>query len=120
MTHNEQKIDAYRAWMLTQQVRPGTSTPPLWRLLWKLGVPLAPPHFLGFFPLLLVCGTFFGPIWGLTMYLLVWRNQGMPLQNVFGATLLAGLLFGLAMAWVYRRKARQLKLPSWQDWRAPH
>lgn len=118
MVSSKEKLDAYRAWMLSKQIRPGTSVPLLWRLLWKLGVPVPPPHFVGFFPLWLICGCFFGPIWGLTMYLLVWRTDGMPLTIVLGATVAAGALFGLAMATVFRRQARRLKLTVWQDWRA--
>lgn len=120
MMRFDEKVRAYQAHMLARQIKPGTSTPLLWRALWKLGARLPPPHFLGFVPLVLICGAFFGIFWGLTMYLLLWRAQAMPLPIVFGAPLLAGLLFGLVMASVFRRQARRLELTCWQDWTAPH
>lgn len=112
----EEKRRAYRDWMLKREIRPGSSLPPLWRLLWKLGATLPPPHFMRFLPLVLICGGLFGTFWGLAMFFLVWRAQGMPLPFVFASSLLSALLFGLVMAFVFRRQARRLKLTTWQDW----
>ena len=113
-----EKVLAYRAYMLTHRIATGSSTPPLWRLLWRMGVQVAPPHFLGFFPLIAIHGSFFGSLWGLAMYLLLWRSQGMPLSIAFGLALLAGMLFGLLQSYQVRRQARRVNLPAWQDWHA--
>lgn len=115
MTHDE-KIQALLQHARRHQVAPGSAAPPFWRLLWKLGLRLPPPHFLGFWQLVLVCGSFFGSIWGLVVYLLVWRAQQLPLAQAAGTSLCAGALFGCVMAAVYRRQARRLRLPAWHDY----
>ena len=112
----EEKRRAYRDWMLKQKIAAGSSLPPLWRLLWKLGAALPPPHFMRFWSLVLIFGSFFGTVWGTVMYLVLWRAQHMSLPIAVGMSLLAGLLFGLSMAAIFRRQARRLKLGSWQDW----
>jgi hypothetical protein len=53
-----------------------TVAPPLFRLLWALGLEVPPPLFLGFRKLTLLIGTGFGvlwgPLWGVGMWLWVW------------------------------------------------
>jgi hypothetical protein len=49
--------------------------PLLFRLLWKLGVRVRPPHFLGFASIALVFGTWFAGAWGVFMWTLVWSHQ---------------------------------------------
>jgi hypothetical protein len=112
----EAKTQAMRRQLATRQIAPGIIAPPLWRLLWKLGIPLTPPLFLGFMPLALLCGGFFAVLWGLVMYLASWRTQGTPLINMLLVMLAAGAVFGLIMATVYRRHASGLQLPAWSDY----
>ena len=116
----EHKLQAMRNQLDSWQIAPGIAAPPFWRLLWKLGVPLPPPLFLGFVPLLVLCGSFFAVFWGLVMYLVSWRAQGTPLPTMLLSVLLAGGLFGLVMAMVFRRHARRLQLPAWRDYPGTH
>lgn len=99
----------------TKGLRKSTYAPPLFRLLWRLGVKVPPPHMAGFAFNSLVMGGFFGVFWGLAMWLLLWGHQGMPLVIVAVAALLAGALFGLAMAWYLRYWARKRAIPRWRD-----
>lgn len=115
MTHDA-KVQALRRQLARHGIRPATATPLLWRLLWQLGVPLSPPHFLGFLPLVLVCGGAFGTGWGVLMYLLAGRTQQVPPAYMLGAALAAGSLFGLIQAAVFRRQAARLQLPAWPDY----
>ncbi|MGH8025555.1 MAG: DUF6404 family protein, partial [Pseudoxanthomonas sp.] len=80
-------------------------SPPLFRLLWKLGIQAPPPHMAGFASNALLMGGFFGLFWGLFMWLLLWGRQGMSVIIAAVAALVAGLLFGLAMAWYMRYSA---------------
>jgi len=92
-----------------------TYAPPLFRLLWKLGVKVPPPHMAGFALNSLLMGGFFGVFWSLAMWLMLWGRQGKPPVIVAVAALLAGALFGLAMAWYLRYSARKRAIPRWQD-----
>ena len=112
----EAKTQAMRRQLATRQIAPGIIAPPLWRLLWKLGIPLTPPLFLGFMPLALLCGGFFAVLWGLVMYLASWRANDTATAAMLVGMLTAGVLFGLIMATVYRRHASGLQLPAWSDY----
>jgi hypothetical protein len=123
MTHR-QKVDHLITELGQQGISSYTVAPPLFRLLWALGLNVPPPLFLGFLPLTLLMGTMFGvlwgPTWGAAMWLWVWQGQipaGVAVLMSVVAALCAGLLFGLVMAWVVHRKAARLGLPSsWEDY----
>ncbi|WP_282277886.1 DUF6404 family protein [Stenotrophomonas sp. PS02297] len=93
----------------------GTSAPLLYRLLWKLGFRVPPPPMAGFASTALLTGAFFGPVWGLAMWLMMWRRSQMPVGMVLLAMVLAGVLFGLAMGLHGRRNARRRGIPLWRD-----
>lgn len=115
MTH-EEKIE-YMVNDLSQRgIGRYTIAPPLYRLLWRFGIKVAPPHFAGFWSLTVLMGTFFGLAWGVFMWLLVWRAQDMPAAITIGAAAVAGLCFGLAMACYHRWRRQKLALPPWQDY----
>ena len=77
---------------------------------------MPPPHFLGFVPMALTSGLLFGVLWGLAMWLFMWRTQGW----VFSATagIVAGTFFGLCLATYYRHSAAKLKLSTWDRYPA--
>jgi hypothetical protein len=115
MTHAE-KLERMRKHMAALGVSPGTAAPPLWRLLWRMGLEVPPPLFLGFWPLALAMGAGFGMVWGGFMWLALWSHQGLPSWLAVGAAAGAGAMFGLSMAAVFRYFARRYKLPSWADY----
>jgi hypothetical protein len=92
--------------------------PPLLRLLWRLGVDAPPPHFASFGANALVAGIFFGSCWGMSMWLFLWRQQAAPITVSLLSSVLAGLLFGIAMATYYAYGRRKYNLPSWHSLRA--
>lgn len=100
-------------------VSPYTAAPPLWRLLWRLGIDLPPPLFMGIWPVALLMGSFFGVLWGILMWLFMWLRQGMPLWIMLSSAVLAGLLFGLFMAVYFRHLARKHRLHSWSAYMSP-
>ena len=89
--------------------------PLLFRLLWKCGVRVRPPHFLGFAQIAGVYGTGFACAWGVFMWVLVWSQQGLDFQGVALRSAGAGAAFGLMMAWFYTRERREFALPAWES-----
>jgi hypothetical protein len=100
-----------------QGVSPYESAPPVFRLFLAIGVQVPPPMFWGFLPILLVAAVFFGLFWGTFMWLW-WHGWPPTAPTVFEIVMdvLAGLLFGLAMASYYRAKMRKLRLPTWSQY----
>jgi uncharacterized protein DUF6404 len=115
MTHR-QKVDRLIADLGKRGVGAFTVAPPLFRLLWSLGLEVPPPLFLGFVTLTLLMGGFFGVVWGVFMWLLQWQSGRVPVETAVLNAVGAGLLFGLSMAAYYRWKAVRLGLPSWESY----
>lgn len=115
MTHDE-KINYLLKDLGQRGVGKYTVAPPAFRLLWRMGIEVPPPHFAGFWSLALGMGTFFGVLWGIFMWLLFWRAQDLSAGAVVGFSALAGLVFGLIMAGYYRWHRRRLALPRWEDY----
>jgi len=90
-----------------------TAAPPLFRLLWRVGVDVRPPLFLPFGRFALLSGSFFAVGW----FALRWLGRGGQLMGTveFEVTLaiVTGAAFGILLAAYYRHRARSLQLPSW-------
>lgn len=112
MTHTEM-FNRIAADMRARGLPPGTAVPPLWKLLWRMGIRIPPPLFLGFWLNALSLGAIFGVLWGVMMWLLVWSAQGMSVAWAFSGALLAAVLFGVTMAALMRHFSRKHALPSW-------
>jgi Family of unknown function (DUF6404) len=92
--------------------------PPLYRLLWRVGLFLPPPHFASFGFNFVFSAAWFGAVWGAIMWLLIWSQQGGSGVAAAIAAVAAGVLFGLIMAAYYRYSARKHKLPPWSQLKA--
>ncbi|QYF95215.1 hypothetical protein KY495_08705 [Massilia sp. PAMC28688] len=111
---NSRKIESYKQYMAANGVAESTAFPPAWQMLWSMGVKAPPPPFLGFVPLVLISGGFFGPVFGIGAWLL--GNRGireMPANEALWVALITGTAFGLIMATYYRHMARKHRLGSW-------
>lgn len=89
--------------------------PPIYRLLWRLGVEAPPPHFAGFWRNVLTGGGFFGLAYGILMWFLRWSSQGLRVGNAVLWAVSTGLAFGLAMATYYAYGRRRHGLPRWSE-----
>ena len=89
------------------------AAPLLFRLLWRLGLRVRPPHFLGFASVACVYGTWFMSVWGMFMWMLVWSQQGIAVVDVALRAAAAGACFGLIMAWLYARERKEFAVPAW-------
>ena len=112
MTHSE-KLEQMQKHLAEIGVSPSTAAPPIWKLLWRLGIDIPPPLFMGFWSSAAFMGTFFGVFWGILMWLILWSRQDMPISLALAAPAFAGVLFGLCMAAYFRHLAHKHKLPSW-------
>lgn len=111
MKDYQQRMQALTDELHAQGVPKSTSAPPAYRLAWRMGLRVRPPLYQSFASLAIGMGLWFGVLWGLVMWLLFWRRDALSITTAFGASLAAGVLFGLMMAAYYRRKARGLRLP---------
>ncbi len=78
---------------------------PLYGLARIFGVRARPLHQIGFWRLAFHLGTAFGLWWGLAMWFVYWRSQGVSGWSVLGVSCVAGFLFGVCMAGYFRWKA---------------
>jgi hypothetical protein len=98
-------------------IGPYTVAPPLYRLLWGLGIKAPPPHFGGLWVPALGMGTTFGGLWGVFMWFTFWRGE-MAVTTALAISVLAGIFFGALMASYYLRQRRKFRLPRWEDYPA--
>jgi hypothetical protein len=89
--------------------------PPLMRLLWRCGVQVRPPHFMGFAAAALLSGSWFAVGWGLVMWVGFWSRHNTALHAALLTACAAGLFFGLSMAGYYAHQRRKHGLPSWES-----
>lgn len=102
--------------MLSQHgLAPGTYAPLLFRLLWKIGVNVPPPHFMGFTKLAMIWGTWFAVVWGAIMWAFVWSRQDTNILLAAGSAIAAGTFFGVSLAAVYARHRKKYGLPTWES-----
>lgn len=117
MTH-ARKIEAAKSLMAEKGIDPATAAPPLWELLWSSGIRVPPPLYMGFLPLALLCGTFFGLLFGAFAWYM--GNRGARTMSLHEASVVAlatGALFGGSVAWFTRRLARKHGLGTWSELR---
>jgi small-conductance mechanosensitive channel len=91
--------------------------PPMMLLLWRCGVKIKPPHFMGFGANALLSGAWFGVCWGVVMWMMLWYSQGVDVRLALAGAGIAGLCFGLFMASYYARQREKHGLPSWESLR---
>ncbi len=96
-----------------------TKAPPLQRLAWRMGILIPPPILAGFWFNFFFSGIFFGVLWGVAMalfYLFVMPSSPRTVLTILPfAALLAGVMFGLFMAFTSRAQASRYDLPRWQN-----
>ncbi len=93
----------------------GNYEPPLVSLLWRMGIPVPPPHFASFVGSALFLGVTFAAVWGAVMWFFAWSKAGMDMHAAMLASTASGLLFGITMASFYAYGRRKYKLPKWKD-----
>jgi len=113
----EQKLAAALTLLEATGIWRNSYAPPLWRFLWRVGVRVPPPHFVGSTANFLFTGSFFGIAWGLFMWFTFWSRLGTSPAFGVGLAIFTGSLFGLCMAGYYSYGARKHRIPLWRDFR---
>ncbi|WP_224816170.1 DUF6404 family protein [Hasllibacter sp. MH4015] len=111
----EARVTRALAELEASSIRRMNYAPPVFRLARAMGLRPRPPHYMSFWRAALILGPAFGLLWGLVMWLLSWRTQDLPVVVAILASLLAGVLFGLAMAAYYRWAGAEAKLSRWEE-----
>ena len=110
------KLETYKQKMADRGVGNAEAFPPAWRILWRFGLEIPPPPFLGFAPLAIFTGLTFGLSFGLLLFLA--GRVGIidiSAKETLHSALIAAPLFGLFMAAYYRHLGRKYGLGSWSD-----
>ncbi len=114
MSAYERKYAAAMDELATTDMWPSSYAPPLHKLYRRIGLEVRPPHYANFKVAALDQGTFFTVVWGVLMWLTQWHHvDGMPIKDMMFSALVAGTLFGLAMAFGYWYSRRKWKLTAW-------
>jgi Family of unknown function (DUF6404) len=112
------KLSSALAMLAATGISRSNYEPPLYRLLWRVGLFLPPPHFASFGFNFVFTAAWFGASWGAIMWLLLWSHQGGSGVVAAIAAVAAGVLFGLIMAVYYRYSSGKHKLPLWSRLKA--
>ena|ERR1700683_1567151 len=112
MTHSE-KIARLISELSAKRVKERTIAPPIFRLLWALGIEIPPPLFIHFFPFAVWVYLFVAPVMGV-LYWMVGLANSPSWAVIFGA--LAGLIVAFPTALSFYWKGKTLNLPAWEDY----
>ncbi len=113
MTHRE-KVACFEKLVRERGDWVSNAIPPACRLLWRMGFETPPPSFLSFPVAALSAGVAFAVVYGAFMWLFVWPAN-VTLSHVLTSSTGAGVIYGLAMATFWHVRAKQMQLPSWDD-----
>lgn len=116
MTH-ERKLQKMYAHLPALGISPYTAAPPIYRMLWHVGIEIPPPIFGSFVPTAVFTGALFAIGWAAAMWLLPGAQEPeTTLASAATTAGVAGVMFGLIMAGYYSWKSKQLKLPPWSEY----
>jgi len=115
MSEYERKFEAALNELQATEMWASNYAPPVLMVLRKAGIKVPPPHYLGFGKVIVCYGVFFAAAWGVVMWFFKWQAEGFAVSAAIGASVMAGAIFGCAMAAIYARARRRWKLSKWED-----
>ena len=95
-------------------MRPTDYAPPLFRLAWRAGIAIPPPHFVAFWRLTLSAALYFGVLMFVFLSLLGFERTAFSTVLLLGSAA-GGLLFGFAIGAHYAHGRRKYRLPAWDQ-----
>jgi hypothetical protein len=112
MSHSE-KLEYFGRDCVRRGLAPGAYKPPVFRVLWAVGIKLPPPIFLGFLTNMTLATIYYTLGCSVLLWFIYWRYH--PTSFLIAAIWSIGMgsVFGLLVAWGTARKTRLLKLPRW-------
>ena len=96
-------------------ILPSNSRPPSHRIARRLGFQIRPPHYNTYAKNWLFGFLLFTPLWGLAKWSIRWSEEGTSIFVAVISSAFAGLMFGCAMAFYYRRSSLKHKLTDWSQ-----
>ncbi len=81
MNEYMQRMSSISEELAAQGVRSQTFAPPVYRFAWRLGMRVRPPLYQPFSTLAVGMGTGFGALWGVMMWILFWRPDGLSASS---------------------------------------
>ena len=88
---------------------------PILVLFRKLGLNIKPLQYYSFSQSFLITAVWFGIVWGLLMWFTTWQSSNMSGRLALAASICAGVLFGLFMAFYYQRCSKKHNLSKWEQ-----
>ena len=114
MNDFEQKKETSLNLLRRTNIKERNYLPPMFPFLWRFGVKVPPPHFIGFLPLILIMGLPFG-FCGLGFYMMDLGNKPFSFSAAIALVCVVTLFFGAGIGFYYRSSARVHRLPSWKN-----
>jgi hypothetical protein len=111
MTHRE-KVAHLVSELRAKGVNQSIVAPPVFRLLWAVGIQIPPPLFIPFLPLAL----FLAVAWGIPFGVFMWAVTRLHIRDLLLPCAIGSAFFGLVAAAWNRWKAKKLKLPDWKHY----
>lgn len=108
------KKEASLALLRRTRITQRNYSPPTFMLLWRMGIKLPPPHFINFFPLVLIMGLPF-VFCGLGLYMMDLGDRDLDIGAAAVFVLILTVLFGGGIGYYYRSSARIHQLPDWKE-----
>ncbi|MDF3416286.1 hypothetical protein HKX54_17585 [Sulfitobacter sp. M57] len=115
MTEYDRKFAAALAELQATDMWDTNYNPPLLRVQRRLGWSARPPHYAPFWRIWSGYALWFGLVWGVAMWFIIWRGQGFSPASAAGAAALAGIIFGGLMAGYFARARHRYKLSRWEE-----
>jgi hypothetical protein len=112
----EIKKDKALRLLAATDIRRSVYMPVILRLLWRLGVRVPPPHFVGFLVLALVSGAYFAVVYRLVIWFVDCIIRGRA-QSIYPwvFTAIAAVIYGAFVSTYYDYGRRKYQLSSWSS-----
>src|SRR4051794_34204715 len=114
MTFEDKRVAAIEL-LKSKGVRRPAYAPTIVATAWKLGLEIPPPHFAGPLGIIGFVTIVFGTTWGIFLWFVVWSRNGTTPLRAIAMSAALGLAASLVAAVYFRRSARTLGLPRWDD-----
>jgi hypothetical protein len=115
MSEYARKFDAAMAELAKTDMWPSNYAPPLLKMQRRFGWLVRPPHYASVWRIIIGYGLWFGPTFGVAMWVLQWRAQGFSVLLTIALAAFSGALFGAFMSAYYVYIRRKHQLSSWED-----
>ncbi|MBT4290176.1 MAG: hypothetical protein HOD92_22860 [Deltaproteobacteria bacterium] len=94
-------------------MRESSYKPLIFRYLWIFGLKVRPPHYRSFVSNFISTAVGFAFVWAILLWLVIWRGDSHPIEQVIISSLRTGGLVGLLWSGLYKYGFYKHKLTKW-------